>query len=75
MVLHTFTADEKYSVLTRDNLTQPIHMYISQKQKTYSGFFFVAFLQSILNFEHLRKKKDDPHSLCISKITDSEKRG
>ena len=72
VVLNTFTADERYSVLTRDNLTQPIHMHISQKQKTYSEIFL---LKSVLNFEHLRKKKDDPHNLCISKITDSEKHG
>ena len=54
IVVNTFTADERYSVLTRDDLTQPIHMHISQKQKTYSGIFL---LKSILNFEHLRQKK------------------
>ena len=54
MVLNTFTADERYSILTRDNLTQPIHMHIYQKQKTYSE---ILLLKSILNFEHLQKKR------------------
>ena len=39
----TVTADEKYSLLNRDNLTQPIHMQISQKQKSLSRLFFCIF--------------------------------
>ena len=35
-------------------------MQLSQKQKTFSQFFFV-FLKSILNYEHFMKK-DDPQS-------------
>ena len=53
----------------RDILTQPIQMQLSQKQKTFSQFFF-AFLKSILNFKHL-PKKDDPRSSCISGNTGS----
>ena len=30
LLLNTFTADEKYSFLNRDNLMQPIHMELSQ---------------------------------------------
>ena len=52
--------DEKHYLLNRDNLTQPIQIQLSQKQKTFCEFFF-AFLKSILNFKHL-PKKDDPHS-------------
>ena len=33
LVVNTFTADEKYSLLNRDNLGQPIHMQLSQKQR------------------------------------------
>ena len=40
-----------------DNLTQPIRMKLSQKQKTFPGIFF-AFLKSILNFEHFEKNHD-----------------
>ena len=48
-------ADEKYPVLNRDNLTITIQMQLSQKQKTFSGFFS-AFLKSKLNFKHFEKK-------------------
>ena len=54
------TVDEKHYLLTRDNLTQTIHIQLSQKQKTFFKFFF-AFLKSILHFKHL-PRKDDPHS-------------
>ena len=67
------SADGKYCLLNRDNLTQPIQMQLSRKQKTFSEFF-CAFLKSSLNFEHFQKK-DDSHSWGISKITDSEKEG
>ena len=54
------TADDKYSLLNRHNLTQNIPTQLSQKQKAFSEFF-LAFLKSTLNFEHLQKK-DDLHS-------------
>ena len=68
---NTLSADGKYSLLNRDNLTQPIQMQLSRKQKSFSDFL-AAFLQSSWNFEH-SLKKDDPHCWCISKITDTEK--
>ena len=49
------TADDKYSLLNRDNLTQPIPTQLSQKQKAFSEFF-LPFSKSTLNFEHLRNK-------------------
>ena len=52
---NTLSADGKYSLLNRDNLTQPIQIQLSRKQKTFSGFFF-AFLKSSWNFEHFQKK-------------------
>ena len=54
------TADDKYSLLNRDNLTQPIPTPLSQKQNAFSQFF-LAFPKSKLTFEHFLKK-DDPHS-------------
>ena len=30
------TADDKYSLLNRDNLTQPIQIHLSQKEKIFS---------------------------------------
>ena len=44
LFLNTFTADDKYSPLNRDNLAQPIQMMqLSQKQKTFSEFFSLVF--------------------------------
>ena len=55
LFVNTLTADDKHYLLNRDNLTQPIQMQLSQKQKTFSQFFF-AFLKSILNYKHFTKK-------------------
>ena len=55
LFVNTLTADDKYSLLKRDNLTQLIQKLLSQKERTLSRFFF-AFLKSRLNFEHFRKK-------------------
>ena len=71
LLVNTLTDDKGYSLLHRENLTQPIEILLSQKQK-YFSHFFSAFLKSKLNFAHFQKK-DDPHSRCISQITVSEK--
>ena len=60
LFINTLTVDDKYYLLNRDNLTQPIQMQLSQKQKTFPEFFFVS-LKSILNCKNLHKK-DDCHS-------------
>ena len=54
------TADDKYSLLNRDNLRQPIPTQLSQKQKAFSEFF-LAFSKSALICGHFQKK-DDAHS-------------
>ena len=58
--VNTSRVNDKYDLLNRDNLTQPMQIQLSQKQKIFSKFFF-PFLKSILNFKDL-PKKDDPHS-------------
>ena len=68
---NTLTPDGKYSLLIRERLTQPLQILISKKQKSFSEFFS-SFLKSTLNFEPCRKK-DETHSRCISKITNSVK--
>ena len=73
MFVNTLTADDQYSLLNRDNLTQPIRTQLFPKKRAFSKFV-LAILKSTLNFEHLQKK-DDLHSLFISEITHSEKRG
>ena len=60
MFVNTLRVNDKHYLLNRDNLTQPIQIQLSQKQKIFSEFFF-AFLKSILNFKHL-PKKDDRHT-------------
>ena len=71
LFVNTLTADDKYSLLNRGNLTEAIEIPLAQKEKTFSGFFS-SFLKSRLNFEHFQKK-DDPDSRCISEIAVSEK--
>ena len=55
MFVNTLTADDKYSPLNRDNLTDPIRSQLSQKQQTFPKFF-LTFSKSTLNFEHFQKK-------------------
>ena len=64
------TTDDKYSRRNMLNFTQQFEAPLSQKQKTYSGFF-LAFLKCALNLEHFEKKDEYP-SLFISRIIDSE---
>ena len=71
LLVNTLTDDEKYSLLYRENLAQPIQILLSLKRKTFSNFSS-AFLKSTLNFAHFQKK-DYPHSRCISQITVSQK--
>ena len=55
------------------NLLQQFQTALSQKQKTFSGFF-IAFLKCAWNLEHFKKKHEYP-SLIISEIIDAETRG
>ena len=64
LFLNRLTADDKNYLLNKDNLTLPIQMQLSHKQKSFSNFFF-AFSKSILHFKHL-PNKEYPHSSCIS---------
>ena len=73
LFVNTLTADDKYSLLSRDNLSQPIQMHLSQKQNGISHFFLCIY-QIYIKFG-IFSKKDDPHSLCISEITNSERTG
>ena len=55
LLVKTLTDDEKYSLLYRENLTQPIQILLYHKRKTFSQFFS-APLKSTLN-SHIFKKK------------------
>ena len=50
LFVKAFTPDDKYSLLTGDNLTEPIHMQLSQKQKIFSEFFFFFIFEIYINF-------------------------
>ena len=60
LLVNTLTIDEKHYLLSRDNLTQTIHIQLSQEQKTFFQFF-LPFLKSILYLKTF-PKNDDPHS-------------
>ena len=60
MFANTLTADDKYFLLNRDNLTPPIRMQLSQKQEPFPEFL-LAFSKYTLNFEDF-EKRNDPHS-------------
>ena len=47
---------------------------IHLRNEMYLPHFFFAFWKFKFNFEHVQQK-DDPHSLCIFELRESEKRG
>ena len=59
-------------LIVKTSERKKFQMDLSQKKKYFSQFIS-PFFESALNFEHFQKK-DDPHSLCISEITDHERR-
>ena len=60
MFVNILTAADKCFLPNRDNLRQPIHVILFQKQKTFSEYFS-AILKSRLNFENF-EIKDDSHN-------------
>ena len=50
LLVEALAADKKYRILNRDNLTIPIQMQLSEKEKTFSELF-TAVLQPRLNFK------------------------
>ena len=53
--LNTLTADDKYSLNSKNKWMQTIQMLLSEKQNIFSDFFS-AFFQSALNFKHFQTK-------------------
>ena len=73
LFFNTLTTDDKYSRRNMLNFTQQFEAPLSQRQKTFSGWF-LAFLKCALNLEDF-EKKDEYSSLVISKVIDSESGG
>ena len=53
--LNTLTADDRYSLISKNKWMQTIQMHLSQKQKIFSELFW-AFFEFVLNLEHFQKK-------------------
>ena len=64
LFVNTLSADDKYCLLNRDNLMQPVQILLSEKQKTIFRLLF-AFLKSRLNFEHFQKKRWPSQPMCF----------
>ena len=73
LFFNRLTADGKYSRSNMQNLRQQFQTPLSQKQKTFSGFF-IAYLKYAWNLEHFQKTDEYP-SLIISEIIDAQRRG
>ena len=73
LFVNTLTAEYTYSRRNMQTLTPQVQTPLSLKQKTFSEFF-IAFLKSTWNGEHLQKKGESS-SLSISEIIDSKRGG
>ena len=73
LFVNALTVDDKYSGRNMQNLPQQFQTPLSEKQKTFCGFF-IPFLKCAWNLEHFQKK-DEFSSLIISEIIDAERRG
>ena len=73
LFLNALTDDIKYSGINMKNLRQQFQTPLSQKQKSFSGFF-IAFSKYAWNLEPFPKKDEYP-GVIISEIIDAERRG
>ena len=73
LFVNTLTADNKYSRCNMHKFAQQVQTPLSQKQKTFCGFF-IGFLKCAWNLEHFEKEDEYP-SLIISDIMDRERGG
>ena len=53
--LNTLTADDKYSLISRDKWMQTIQMDLSQQEDIFCEFFW-SFYEFPLRFKHFQKK-------------------
>ena len=73
LFVKALTADDKYPGSKMQNLPQQFQTPLSQKQKTFSGFF-IAFVKCAWNLERFQNEDDYP-SLIISELIDAKRRG
>ena len=72
LFVNALTVDDKYSGSNMQNFPEQFQTPLSQKQKTFSGFF-IAFLKYAWNLEHFQKEDEYP-SLIISELIDTKRR-
>ena len=65
------TGDDKYSFCNMQNFLQQLQTLLSEKRKTYSGFF-MKILKCAWNLEHFEKEDESP-SLIFAEIIVSER--
>ena len=62
------TVDDKHYLFNRDNLGQPVHMGLPEKQKTFSQFFFLQYLLNTSKVGSLEKvffsNRQNPKIVC-----------
>ena len=69
---NTLTTGDNYSLVSRDNWMETIQMHLSKNQKIFC-WFFSAFSESALNFEHFQKNMTliayvfRPRKTCLDK--------
>ena len=71
LFVNILAADDKYSFLNRENLTKPIEILLSQRQKNFFSIF-ISIFEIYIKFLTF-KKEIDPQIRYVSEITDSEK--
>ena len=71
MFVNTLTVDNKYSCRNMQNLPQQFQTPLSQKGKTFCGFFIV-FMKCASKGEHFQKE-DKYRSVTTSEILESER--
>ena len=71
LFVNTLTPDDKYSRRNMQIFWQQFKTRLSQKGKTFGGFF-IAFLKCAWNLEHCEEKEEYP-SLIITEIIASER--
>ena len=73
LFVDALTADDKYSGSNMQILRQQFQTPLSEKQKTFSGFF-IAYLKCAWNLEHFQEKDEYPR-LIVSELIDAKRGG
>ena len=72
LFVNTLTPDDKYSLRNMQIFWEQVQTHLSQKEKTFWGFF-IAFLKCAWNLEHSEKKKKEYINLFFTEIIPSER--